>query len=333
MNSSRAVFALPALTLQTLVVAAVPLAASLPTSCAQADDVIARTAPSLQAPEPEALTEPQPIPEPQTLTGPQPMPEPQQEVSCLLSCGGNECPCSNTPQIVVPSGDYSIDATEVTITEYQRFLSSGTTPSTGPQAHASFCEWNTSFVPTESSVEVDPRCYTDFDFEGWLVTDPQRPVVCVDWCDAAAYCEWQGGRLCQRTDGGLIEGSEGDAPNSEWYLACSLAGAQAYSYGNDFDAMQCNVQGSGHNGYSIPVASLPSCEGPLDGLFDMTGNVDEWVAWCDEYSVDEPEMDGCYRVGGGFFQGEASLSRCDAGLWGQRGLLGNNTGFRCCYDG
>jgi formylglycine-generating enzyme required for sulfatase activity len=226
---------------------------------------------------------------------------------------------------------FAIDATEVTVESYWKFLHTGTTPAVGPVAHESVCGWNTSFAPKEDAAELDPNCSQHFDFERLVDEEPNRPVVCVDWCDAAAYCSWIGGHLCGLA-GGAVMTRDQFGVEDEWYSACSSQGTTAYSYGDEFDAQACNTLNAGHGSVAIAVASLPSCEGPSRGLFDMNGNADEWVAACDSFESEGASLVSCYRVGGAFFQGGVEQSRCDSAYSGYRGLQGNDTGFRCCYD-
>jgi formylglycine-generating enzyme len=226
---------------------------------------------------------------------------------------------------------FAIDATEVTVTSYGKFLATGSTPETGPVAHPDVCTWNTQFAPKADAQDLDPNCATYFDFDKLLEDESSLPVVCVDWCDASAYCAWAGGHLCG-LQGGAPMMRDDFGETDEWYSACSSAGTRTYSYGTEFDAKACNTLASGNGSIAITVATLPTCEGPSPGLFDMNGNADEWVAACDSFDTEGASFVSCYRVGGAFFQGGAAQSRCSSAYPGYRGLHGNDTGFRCCYD-
>jgi formylglycine-generating enzyme required for sulfatase activity len=181
------------------------------------------------------------------------------------------CPHADPAAMVQLPEGYSIDTTEVTIAQYQAWLRTG--PSTNSQIP--FCCWNTSFVPLPRGV-VSPDCGSS---EGCC----NHPVVHVDWCDAYAYCQGVGKRLCGKIGGGPNGYDDyADPTLSQWYNACSSHGANTYVYGNTYDPEACNTEGEPRN-----VPSSATCQSPLagyQGVYDLTGNAMEWEDSCEESS-------------------------------------------------
>lgn len=108
----------------------------------------------------------------------------------------------------------------------------------------------------------------------------ERPIVMKTWTEAQDACNAIGKRLCGDT---------------EWTLACEGPQRLAYPYGRRRDARACNIDHHllqvdpqaladpkrsaaevGRLWQGEPSGSRARCKSPY-GVFDMTGNVDEWV--------------------------------------------------------
>ncbi len=211
--------------------------------------------------------------------------------------------------VLLPDG-YCIDSTEVTQTQYRAWLASH--PAL-PDATDDDCGWNTTYAPACTYL---PRVCQGAACDSF-------PQVCVDWCDAYAYCRAVGKRLCGKIGGGPSEINDyGNASLSQWYNACSSHGALAYPYGDTLDETACN----GSTDAPMPVGSLPRCQSPVpgyQGVFDLSGNVLEWVDSCSEAG----QSGGCGAHGGDFGGAEpcAAFPFTPA-----RDSAAIGLGFRCC---
>jgi len=230
-------------------------------------------------------------------------------------------PRSGSPSI------YCIDRSEVKNVEYQAFLDS--VASTAGQSSA--CTFNTNFAPDTAGGcnQYDP------------VGKANLPVACVDWCDAAAYCKWEGKRLCGRVDGGGSNppSSFADASKSAWYRACSHAGDFDLPYGNVYSGEKC----VGLDNTAIHPLAVPhtDCEGGYSGLYDMSGNVAEWEDSC---AADAAASDQCLIRGGSYLDTNQSVGSspsllCNSNVHGSplaatkaRSTRDKEIGFRCCSD-
>ena len=94
-----------------------------------------------------------------------------------------------------------------------------------------------------------------------------RPVVNVTWYDAVAFCRW----LSERRGENIRLPTE-----AEWEYAARGTGSRRYAWGDeDWEPERANIGGSGI-GHASAVGMYPQGVTPQD-LFDMTGNVWEWV--------------------------------------------------------
>lgn len=155
----------------------------------------------------------------------------------------------------------------------------------------------------------------------------QRPKSWVSWYDAKALCEAQGKRLCGR---------------SEWTFACEGPNMQPYPYGDGYhrNRQTCNFDNAMTKNIDVFRARRPNDEmskvlddmlhtsGDMDkcvspfGVYDMVGNIDEWI-----YS----EGTGPYDSGlmSGHIFGVRNACRPMTEIHGPT-FSWYETGFRCC---
>ena len=153
------------------------------------------------------------------------------------------------------------------------------------------------------------------------------PVINVDFDDARAYATWLGamtGRACRLPS------------EAEWEYACRAGTTTAYAFGDELKAEQANIDGSGIDRTS-KVRRFPANQW---GLFDMHGNVYEWIedCWHDDYqgaptdgeAWRDADSGNCgLRVlrGGSWFLDQFS-ARCAARLRVNPDYRPSNVGFR-----
>ena len=238
-------------------------------------------------------------------------------MGCTLVAGEKDGPALVTIPTTT-SGTMRIDATEVTNGQYEIFLAAeaGTTV-----MQPSFCQWNADF-------HADATCLAGAGESAWCTGAEclRLPRVCIDWCDAAAYCAWAGKRLCGDPSGGPAPAfTLGDASKNQWTNACTSGGAHAYPYGDTFVAASCN--GVGGVGHPVAAGSTPSCAAapPYADVLDLNGNVWEWQDDC----TSTGDNDACPTRGGAYNSQPSDLS-CTSGPGFNRQNQHPAVGFRCC---
>ncbi len=214
-----------------------------------------------------------------------------------------------------------VDVTEVTRDAYAGFLALATKPG-APAA----CAWNASYEPDAACMALPTVC------QGGACGD--HPQVCVDWCDAFAYCASQGKQLCGRLDGGVLGFDAWDDPaRSAWMNACSSAGQHAFPYGDALVNASCKG-GVFQPNTTVAAGSLASCQPQVPGyvgVFDLSGNAAEWDDACQKPSSETTAgpSDSCHVRGGSYLSQNAELA-CAASRTFLRSQTSPEVGFRCC---
>jgi formylglycine-generating enzyme required for sulfatase activity len=229
------------------------------------------------------------------------------------------CPQGAPGPSMVQVGTFCIDSTEVTLAQYEAFLTAKAGDTSGQPVH---CQWNSSYTP---QANWPPAANAP----------PSQAMRGVDWCDAYMYCAWAGKRLCGNPDGGSSDPNNANsAAASQWFRACAHNddGLHAYPYGLTYQASACN--GADYDAQA-PLPSLSTCQGGFPGIFDMSGNVVEWEDSCNPTptSPDAGDTTGASdfcSVRGGSFLSSASQMTCALQTLVQRFGAGGDNGFRCC---
>jgi len=206
-------------------------------------------------------------------------------------------------QVTLTRG-FWIGRTEVTVAAYEHFASVGGTGM--PEAPSFNPNWH----------------------------DRTHPIVNVSWNEASAYCEWAGGRLPSEAEWERAARGKHEGLRYPWGNSITHEDA---NYGEE-DGGAGRALGRDRWVNTAPVASFD----PNDwGLYDMAGNVMEWVKdwYSDNYFATTPAIDprgpttGKGRViKGGSWQNSPRLLRVSWRIGATQGFKSPYIGFRCVSD-
>ncbi len=144
------------------------------------------------------------------------------------------------PQHQVTLSAYKMDKYEVTVAQFKQCVTAGACSSD-------------NFSTTSGS-------HNNYNVTG----RDNHPMNFVSWNGAKEYCAWAGKRL---------------PTEAEWEYAARGANLTKYPWGNESPSCDKAVYYGCNNGHTSEVGSRPSGKSPF-GLYDMAGNVWEWVEDC-----------------------------------------------------
>ena len=146
---------------------------------------------------------------------------------------------------------FYIDRYPITNARYAQFLNA--VGDTADQCGGHICLDTQAETPSSRILYRQGRYVVEAGYE-------RHPVTNVSWYGAQAYCRHYGQRL---------------PTEAEWEKAARGTDGRAYPWGDRFDLHRLNSDD--RIGDTIPVGNYPAGVSPY-GVYDMAGNVWEWVA-------------------------------------------------------
>jgi formylglycine-generating enzyme required for sulfatase activity len=170
--------------------------------------------------------------------------------------------------------DFYLDKYEITVGRFRMFVNAGMgTQASPPTAGAGAgitgsgwdSTWNVWLAVDTASLTAGMKC--DSTYQTWTDTagsNESKPVNCLDWYTAFAFCAWDGGRL---------------ATEAEWNYAASGGSEQRY-YPWSSTATSTTIDAS-YAVYGTTAAQNVGSKSPKGdgkwGQSDLAGNVWEWT--------------------------------------------------------
>lgn len=185
-------------------------------------------------------------------------------------------------------GNFRLDKYEVTVGRFRQFVNAGggtqqTPPAAGAGAHPAIAgsgwdaSWNASLTANTVALAAGVKCNATF--QTWTDTvgaNERRPMNCVTWYEAQAFCTWDGGFLPTETEWSYAASGGNQQRAYPWSNPpASLTVAAANASYNDMT----NCNGDGQAGCALTDILFVGTKAGGDGRFgqaDLGGNVWEW---------------------------------------------------------
>lgn len=231
---------------------------------------------------------------------------------------------------------FSLDPYEVTNRQFEQFVQAAGYQTTAEKEGSAFVRidghgWQETKGATWRQPEAGPAVFAS--------GRADHPVVNVTWHDAEAYCRWANKRL--PTEAEFEFATRAGTLTTYWWGNFLSGTRQVANVADESGRNRLSVFIGGYDDGTVTTAPVGSYEANPFGLFDMTGNVTEWVAdWYDGlYYHKSPERNptgpasGDYRmIRGGSWNDALFGIRPTVRDGGPPTKRDTKTGFRCAQD-
>jgi formylglycine-generating enzyme required for sulfatase activity len=256
---------------------------------------------------------------------------------------------------------FRLDKYEVTVGRFRAFveedLATQSNPpaiGAGPNAHVPGSGWQASwnqYLPIDKKDLLNNiKCATGpvgttTTFDTWadsVGSNENRPVNCVTWFEAMAFCAWDGGYLPTEAEWNYAATGGSDQRAYPWSNPPSSVSVDA-TRGSYYDLSLSGCIGDGDPACTpadlLPVGTKPAGDGRW-GHSDLFGNVSEWVLdWSaglpspcvDCANLTQPSADPLMRVvrGSDFHTDPGTAHTSHRGAYPVYSAPTYNLGFRC----
>jgi formylglycine-generating enzyme required for sulfatase activity len=185
---------------------------------------------------------------------------------------------------------FRLDKFEVTVGRFRAFVNAGmgtqiSAPAAGAGAHAQIpgsgwdATWNTFLAENSAALAAAVRC--DPTFETWTDmsgANESRPMNCLTWYEAMAFCAWDGGFLPTEAEWNLAAAGGDEQRAYPWSAPPASPLILDSSHASYSDATGCGGDGvpACTRADLTPVGTKSLGDGRW-GQSDLAGNVYEWT--------------------------------------------------------
>jgi formylglycine-generating enzyme required for sulfatase activity len=244
--------------------------------------------------------------------------------------------------------DFRLDRFEVTVGRFRQFVraysqnliqgGAGKNPSNAKDPGWK-TDWNSNLPASAGELMSAVKCHPTF--QTWTDgpgANENRPMNCLTWYEAYAFCIWDGGRLPTEAEWNYAAAGGDEQRAQPWSIPAGSLFIN-WTYASYLDGTNC--VGDGQPGCALTdlvlVGTKPNGNGKW-GHADLIGNVGEWVVdWGADYVVpcnncaDYSDVPGSIKIvrGGDWAHGFLRTGHRDGQNPTDRA---SNTGVRCARN-